>query len=88
MLDSRSPGPHKTHATPDPLARLQLEQALAARQIRDRMGAHLADPGAAADVGGLFLVVSWAGVWLPLPSTGRAIGLALFGLLALASLRR
>jgi uncharacterized protein (TIGR02302 family) len=86
MLDSRSPGPHKTHATPDPLARLQLEQALQRAQYAiawERIWPILAR---LLTVGGLFLVVSWAGVWLPLPSSGRAIGLALFGLLALASL--
>ena len=35
---------------------------------------------------GLFLVVSWAGLWLALPLLARAIGLALFGLLALGAL--
>ena len=35
---------------------------------------------------GLFLVVSWAGLWLALPFVGRAIGLGLFVLLALAAL--
>ena len=35
---------------------------------------------------GLFLVVSWGGLWLALPFLARAIGLALFGALALASL--
>jgi uncharacterized protein (TIGR02302 family) len=34
---------------------------------------------------GLFLVVSWAGLWLALPSAARAIGLGLFVLLALAA---
>ena len=36
-------------------------------------------------VGGLFLVVSWAGLWLTLPFIGRAVGLGLFALLALAA---
>ena len=35
---------------------------------------------------GLFLVVSWAGLWLALPFVARAIGLGLFVLLALAAL--
>jgi uncharacterized protein (TIGR02302 family) len=35
---------------------------------------------------GLFLVVSWAGLWLALPFVARAIGLGLFVLLALGSL--
>jgi uncharacterized protein (TIGR02302 family) len=37
-------------------------------------------------VAGVFLVASWAGLWLILPATGRAIGLAVFVLLALAAL--
>jgi uncharacterized protein (TIGR02302 family) len=34
---------------------------------------------------GLFLVVSWAGLWLALPLLGRAIGFSLFVLLALVA---
>ncbi|MBS0528574.1 MAG: DUF4175 family protein, partial [Proteobacteria bacterium] len=37
-------------------------------------------------VAGLFLVASWAGLWLILPAVGRAAGLAAFVLLALAAL--
>jgi uncharacterized protein (TIGR02302 family) len=85
MLDNRS-GPPKTHATPDPLARLQLEQAV--QRARYAIAWERIWPTLARllTVGGLFLVVSWAGLWLSLPSTGRAVGLALFGLLALGSL--
>ena len=36
-------------------------------------------------VTGLFLVASWAGLWLAVPSLARAIGLGLFVLLALAA---
>ncbi len=85
MLDSRS-GPPKTHATPDPLARLQLEQALQRAKYAiawERIWPTLAR---LLTVGGLFLVVSWAGLWLSLPPTGRAVGLVLFALLALGSL--
>src|SRR5687768_9008930 len=85
MLDSRS-GPPKTHATADPLARLQLEQALQRAKWAiawERVWPTLAR---LLTVGGFFLVVSWAGLWLYLPTTGRAVGLALFALLALASL--
>ena len=39
-----------------------------------------------ATVLGLFLAASWFGLWLMLPAIGRAIGLSLFVLLALASL--
>lgn len=35
---------------------------------------------------GLFLVVSWVGLWLALPFVARAIGIALFVLLALGAL--
>ena len=38
-----------------------------------------------ATVAGLFLAVSWLGVWLWLPPYGRAVGLALFFLLAAAA---
>lgn len=37
---------------------------------------------------GLFLSVSWLGLWLWLPPIGRAIGVVMFGLLALAALWR
>src|SRR5437588_555888 len=37
-------------------------------------------------VGGLFLVVSWAGLWQALPAVARATGLALFAVLGLAAL--
>jgi uncharacterized protein (TIGR02302 family) len=37
-------------------------------------------------VAGLFLTVSWLGLWLVLPAFGRAIGMALFALLALGAL--
>ena len=86
MLDSRSPGPLKTHATADPLVRLQLEQALQRAKYAiawERIWPTLVR---LLTVGGLFLVVSWAGLWLFLPSAGRAVGLALFALLAIASL--
>jgi hypothetical protein len=37
-------------------------------------------------VAGLFLAVSWAGLWLALPFVARAIGLGVFVLLALGAL--
>ncbi|HEU4661450.1 MAG TPA: TIGR02302 family protein [Pseudolabrys sp.] len=40
---------------------------------------------AVAVVGGLFLAFSWAGLWLLLPPLGRAIGLFLFLVVALAA---
>ena len=38
-----------------------------------------------ATVAGLFLTVSWLGLWLVLPPLGRAAGVAVFALLALAA---
>lgn len=41
---------------------------------------------AIASVAGLFLVLSWAGLWIALPPAGRIAGVAFFALLLLASL--
>ncbi len=71
---------------PEAASRLQLTQALQRAKYAiawERGWPHLAR---LLSVVGLFLVVSWAGLWLVLPSIGRAIGLGLFGLLALAAL--
>src|SRR6267154_2591241 len=48
----------------------------------ERLWPALAAPATAV---GLFLAVSWLGVWLWLPPSGRAIGLCLFFLLAVAA---
>jgi uncharacterized protein (TIGR02302 family) len=71
---------------PDAVSRLQLAQALQRAKYAiawERGWPHLAR---LLTVAGLFLVVSWAGLWLLLPSIGRAIGVGLFVLLALAAL--
>src|SRR3974390_3355090 len=34
---------------------------------------------------GLFLALSWAGLWLVVPPVGRAVGVGIFGLLVLAA---
>src|SRR5688572_32849597 len=39
-----------------------------------------------ATAAGLFLALSWLGLWLWLPPIGRAIGLLAFGVLALAAI--
>jgi uncharacterized protein (TIGR02302 family) len=70
-------------ATPDPiepnaLARLKLTQALSRAKYAiawERGWPVLARP---LTVIGLFLVVSWAGLWLALPFLARAIGMVLF----------
>ncbi len=71
---------------PDAVARLHLTQALqrASYVIAwERGWPHLAR---LLTVVGLFLVVSWAGLWLALPFIARAAGLGLFVLLALGAL--
>jgi uncharacterized protein (TIGR02302 family) len=71
---------------PDAVSRLQLTQALQRAKYAiawERSWPHLAR---FLTVAGLFLVVSWAGLWLVLPFVARAIGLGLFVLLALAAL--
>jgi uncharacterized protein (TIGR02302 family) len=71
--------------TSDATTRLKLTQALQRAKYAiawERAWPHLAR---LATVIGLFLVVSWAGFWLGLPSIVRAIGLGLFVLLALAA---
>src|ERR1700724_3683487 len=49
----------------------------------ERIWAHLAR---LLSIAGLFLVASWAGLWLALPFVARAIGLGLFVLAALGAL--
>jgi uncharacterized protein (TIGR02302 family) len=74
---------------PDPTARtpeLVLSAALQRARIAiawERSWPHL---GRLLSVVGLFLVASWAGLWLMLPSVARAIGLVLFAVAALATL--
>ncbi len=71
--------------SPDAVSRLQLTQALQRAKYAiawERGWPHLAR---LLSVVGLFLAVSWAGLWLLLPFTARAIGLGLFVLLALGA---
>ena len=81
-----TPNPPEPVRDPDTAARLQLTQALQRARYAiawERSWPHLAR---LLTVVGLFLAVSWAGLWLALPFVGRAIGLGLFVLLALAAL--
>ena len=71
---------------PDAVSRLQLTQALQRAKYAiawERSWPHLARLLTTA---GLFLVVSWVGVWLALPFIARALGLGLFVLAALGAL--
>src|SRR6185437_17013501 len=71
---------------PDAAARLQLTQAIQRSKYAiawERGWPHLAR---LLTVIGLFLVVSWAGLWLVLPFIARAVGLGLFVVLVLVAL--
>ena len=79
------PDPTEPQRTTEAVARLRLIQALQRAKYAiawERAWPHLAR---LLTVIGLFLVVSWAGLWLALPSLARAVGLVLFVLLALAA---
>jgi len=85
-LSGASPDLPEPARDPDAASRLQLAQALQRAKYAiawERSWPHLAR---LLTVVGLFLVVSWAGLWLVLPFIARAVGLGLFVLLALAAL--
>lgn len=80
------PDPSEPAREPDAVSRLQLAQALQRAKYAiawERSWPHLAR---LLTVIGLFLAVSWVGLWLALPFVARAIGLGLFALLALGAL--
>jgi uncharacterized protein (TIGR02302 family) len=86
LLSGAVPDPSEPARDPDAAARLQLTQALQRAKYAiawERVWPHLAS---LLSVIGLFLVVSWAGLWLALPFIARAIGLGLFALAGLAAL--
>jgi uncharacterized protein (TIGR02302 family) len=71
---------------PDVVSRLQLMQALQRAKYAiawERGWPHLSR---LLSLAGLFLVLSWVGVWLALPSIARALGLGLFVLAAFGAL--
>ena len=78
-----SPEPERNS---DAVSRLRIQQALQRAGFAiawERSWPHLAR---FLTVAGLFLVASWAGMWMILPFTVRAIGLGIFTVLALAAL--
>jgi len=84
-LSGVTPDPARPVNTQDALARLRLAQALQRARIAiawEHGWPHLAR---LLTVIGLFLVASWAGLWLVLPFTGRVVGVGLFGVLLLAA---
>ncbi|UQD72359.1 TIGR02302 family protein [Bradyrhizobium japonicum] len=85
-MNGVTPDPSDPIRDGDALSRLKLAQALdrAIYAIAwERAWPHLAR---VLTVVGLFLVVSWAGLWLVLPSVIRAIGLVAFAGVAIAAL--
>jgi uncharacterized protein (TIGR02302 family) len=85
-LSGATPDPSEPARNPDAVSRLQLAQALQRAKYAiawERIWPPLAR---LLSVLGLFLVVSWAGLWLALPFGARAAGLGLFVLLALGAL--
>ena len=85
-MNGASPDPSQPAREPDAVARLQLTQAQQRAQYA--IAWERAWPGLTRilSVVGLFLVASWAGLWLALPFLARAIGIGLFALAALAAL--
>jgi len=86
-VTDNSPSPSAPARPPaEPAVRSQLGAAV--RRARFTIFWERAWPALAGvvTVGGLFLAVSWLGLWLWLPPLARAIGLALFAVLALAAL--
>jgi uncharacterized protein (TIGR02302 family) len=71
---------------PDALARLKLTQALDRARYAIAWERSWPILARLLTVIGLFLVVSWAGLWLSLPFFGRAIGIVLFVAAAVAAL--
>ena len=75
LLSSAAPDRSEPAQNPDALSRLQLTRAVRRAEYAiawERVWPHLAR---LLTVAGLFLVVSWAGLWLALPFLARAIGL-------------
>ena len=85
-MTTNTPDPSDSRADPLETGRLNLSQAMQRARFAiawERLWPHLAR---VLSVVGLFLIASWAGLWLALPFVGRAVGLGLFVLLALAAL--
>jgi uncharacterized protein (TIGR02302 family) len=83
-LNGATPDPSARE--PDAIAKLQLAQALQRAKYAiawERGWPHLAR---FLTVVGLFLTLSWAGLWLALPFVARVVGIGLFALLVLGAL--
>ncbi len=85
-MSGPTPNSPEPEREPDALSRLRIAQALRRAEfalVWERSWPHVAR---FLTVVGLFLVLSWAGLWLVLPFIARALGLGLFVVLALAAL--
>jgi hypothetical protein len=85
-LNDVSPDPSQPARAPDKVARLHLTQALERAKYAIAWERGWPVLARVLSVAGLFLVVSWAGLWLALPFLARAVGIGLFVLLALGAL--
>ena len=85
-MNGANTDPSQPAREPDAVARLQLTQAL--QRATYAIAWERVWPGIARllSVVGLFLAVSWAGLWLALPFLARAVGIALFAALGVAAL--
>src|SRR6516164_2755458 len=83
LLNGVAPNPTEPPRSPEDIARLRLMQAL--ERAKYAIAWERAWPPLARllTLIGLFLVVSWAGLWLALPYLTRAIGVVLFAVAAL-----
>ncbi|HMI17526.1 MAG TPA: TIGR02302 family protein, partial [Bradyrhizobium sp.] len=84
-MSGSTPDPSEPARGPDAVSRLQLTQAL--QRAKYAIAWETAWPHLVRllTVAGLFLAVSWTGLWLALPFAARAIGLGLFVFLALGA---
>jgi uncharacterized protein (TIGR02302 family) len=86
LLSGPTPDSPEPERSPEAASRLRIAQALRRSELAiawERSWPHLAR---FLTVVGLFLVLSWAGLWLVLPFVARAVGLGLFLAVALAAL--
>ena len=85
-MNGVTPDPSDPIRDGDALSRLKLAQALDRAVYAIAWERAWPDLARLLTVVGLFLVVSWAGLWLALPFIARAIGLAIFAAIAIAVL--
>src|ERR1700723_4250369 len=86
LLSGPTPDSPEPERSPEAASRLRIAQALRRAELAiawERGWPHLAR---FLTVIGLFLVLSWAGLWLVLPFIARAVGLGVFLVVALAAL--